>query len=104
MTDGKAREGSQRRQAGIARSRRVVARTLQMVEKGEDRIGVQVFEPELVDGFAAMLGQESQQKPEGISVGADGVDAEVALSAKVVAEKPFDKGGKGVHGIKDRAN
>jgi hypothetical protein len=32
------------------------------------------------------------------------VDAEVALSAEVVAEKAFDKGGKGVHEIKDRAN
>jgi hypothetical protein len=51
-----------------------------------------------------MFGQESQQQPESVSVGADGVDAEVALSAEVVAEKAFDKGGKGVHEIKDRAN
>jgi len=104
LTDGKAGEGSQRRQAGIAGSCRVVARALQMVEKGEDRIGIQVFELELVDGFVAMLGQESQQQPESVSVGADGVDAEVALSAEVVAEKAFDKRGKGVHGIKDWAN
>ena len=104
LTDGKAGEGSQRRQAGVAGSCRVVARALQMVEKGEDRIGIQVFELELVDGFAAMFGQESQQQPESVSVGADGVDAEVALSAEVVAEKAFDKGGKGVHEIKDWVN
>ena len=62
-----------RAQAGVAGGRRGAPFGLEVVEEGDDSVGVEVFEVELGWGDAGGRLDEAEKQPEAVSVRGDGV-------------------------------
>jgi hypothetical protein len=93
--DGEARlaaeniphETVNRRQAGIAGAHRIVASRLQMVQKLRDQVRGEILEPKSIDGSVRRVAREPQQQLERVSIGCDGVGADVPLGCEIADEE-----------------
>jgi hypothetical protein len=94
LTQDETHKGSDRREPDVARLDGIAAGALQMIEKGEDRLGGEGSQGELINVTALMLGEESQQKPKRGPIAGPGFHAQVALCRQVVGEKTLHQSGK----------
>ncbi len=86
---GKLQERSQRRQARIAAAHRIVPRLLQMIEKAEDQLRVEIGQGEDGRCLADLGFGEPQQQTEGVPVCGDGTRTDGSVLSQMFDEKPL---------------
>jgi hypothetical protein len=94
LTQDEAYKGSYRGEADVACANGIAAGALQMIEKGEDSLGGEGSQGELIDLTALMLGEKSHQKPKRGPIAGPGFDAQVALCRQVIGEKTLHQSGE----------
>jgi hypothetical protein len=85
-------KGFQGGESMIAGPGEVFSLSLEIVEKGQDEPGGDVFQPEGSDLDPVVLCSEGQKELEGIPVGFDGMGADPFDVGKILAEELMDKG------------
>ena len=84
--EAKAHEGANGGQSSIARAAGIVAFLLQMFQERQDRFGAKGFESDLINRQTSFFGDEVQEQFERISIGRDGVQADLLGGAQVREE------------------
>jgi hypothetical protein len=73
------REAANRRESGVAGANSVMAVGFEVIEEREHRLWRQRGEGEPINGTTVVIGEETQEQPEGIAVSGDGLRTDVAL-------------------------
>ncbi len=89
LTENETGKGTDSREPKVARGRAVAAGTLQMIQKSENRLGGEGRQGEPIDRAAMVLGEKSQEEPEGSAVAGPRFGAEVALCGEVIGKEPL---------------
>ncbi len=93
-----AEERPNRRQPRIARSRRVAAILLDMIEERQDHGHADILDFQLRRQFAKLLTGEGDEQLKAVSVGVAGVRAGALVAGKMFPEKSGHGRGKSGHG------
>jgi hypothetical protein len=89
--ENKVNEAANRSQSRVARSDRIAALGLEMLEKGAHGLGREGVKSQFINWAAQVIGDESKEQTEGISVSGDGLRADVALVDQVVRKIPLNE-------------
>jgi hypothetical protein len=84
-------EGANGGQAKVATAAAIVSMFLQLIEKGSDERGIEIFQGELAWHFFQLSLCEEQEQTEGITVGSDGMRTGMALSHQAICEEGLEK-------------
>lgn len=94
LAKNEACKGANGGESKIARGGTIATGTLEVIQKGEDRLGSESGQGEAIDWAAVMLREKPQQEPEGGAVAGPRFGAEVTLGGKVIGEKPLHQARK----------
>jgi hypothetical protein len=85
-------------EAVVAGAHAVETFTLEVIEEGADRDGVEVLDGEFRGGLARLALGEAEQQPEGVAIGGDGVRAGPTLRDQALGEEALHDRGERAHG------
>jgi hypothetical protein len=84
-------ESAKRGQAKVSRDRKVMARNLDILQKGQYPISLQVLHSQSGGGLSGTPDHEGEKQLEGITVSEDGVGAQCPLAGQVVLEEGLNE-------------